>query len=583
MANTNFIPKITKIASTWLNQINQYVFGGATVAAVRSADSTIYTRFRTLGYYSLGDGGKGDYYLDPTDIISADNGFSIFVAADGGRWKLDSSKPWNMKQAGCKCDGSTDDATRWQAGHDGIVAAGGGTYLCYGGAKMGSTLSWDPNNVGVDGDGGAFDCGSITAGTAAVNVIQGDSDINNRTQKNRAHPWRRIRLNGAVGTPTAYGFNIVDMANNLVAGVTVENCAVSGFLDDFILGQGCFFFTARDVEMTNDSAGRRSARNWINSAATNSGERNLFDNCRFGLVTTENFNQSNGNADTILQNCSFNGTNAPRCGTISGGSVKILNAHIEWTGNTDRRFVLTAGANPQLIIGNPTIVPGPGQTVNGFLSVDPAIQTTAVIITNPMVAATSPITVPWDDGSGRVIVTNPMRYGNTGYMYQPAPGQNALAYGDFESTNFTNEFTLTGTTPPGRSTVQAKSGTHSLGFSSATSGEVNTAVVMIPCDTGSTLSYSFWYYSSAITGTSASFFANMYYLDASANLATPLTTIPSIFTVSTDTGGWVLCTIVASLPPGPIGTRWAAIKFFFQGRTSGAPLGFIDLVNMVAK
>jgi len=40
------------------------------------------------GYYAPGDGGGGHYYLDTADILSADDGGTIIVAADGGRWKL---------------------------------------------------------------------------------------------------------------------------------------------------------------------------------------------------------------------------------------------------------------------------------------------------------------------------------------------------------------------------------------------------------------------------------------------------------------------------------------------------------------
>lgn len=42
----------------------------------------------TTGYAAANDGGKADYRLDLTDISSADNGGTIIVAADGGRWKL---------------------------------------------------------------------------------------------------------------------------------------------------------------------------------------------------------------------------------------------------------------------------------------------------------------------------------------------------------------------------------------------------------------------------------------------------------------------------------------------------------------
>jgi hypothetical protein len=37
--------------------------------------------------------GYGDFYFDATDTVSADNGMSVIVAADGGRWKLTTGNP----------------------------------------------------------------------------------------------------------------------------------------------------------------------------------------------------------------------------------------------------------------------------------------------------------------------------------------------------------------------------------------------------------------------------------------------------------------------------------------------------------
>lgn len=56
------------------------------------------------GYYAKGDGGGGNYYLDASDITSADNGGSIIVAADGGRWKLNPSTSIDVRQFGAKAD-----------------------------------------------------------------------------------------------------------------------------------------------------------------------------------------------------------------------------------------------------------------------------------------------------------------------------------------------------------------------------------------------------------------------------------------------------------------------------------------------
>lgn len=66
------------------------------------------------GYYADGDGGGGLYYLDLTDTTSTDNGSTVIVAADGGRWKLASQGRVSAKQMGAKGDNVTNDYTPLQ-------------------------------------------------------------------------------------------------------------------------------------------------------------------------------------------------------------------------------------------------------------------------------------------------------------------------------------------------------------------------------------------------------------------------------------------------------------------------------------
>ena len=59
-----------------------------TVAALRLLDKTKYTRAFVLGDAAPGDGGGGSYWFDVSDTTTADNGVTVIVAVDGGRWKL---------------------------------------------------------------------------------------------------------------------------------------------------------------------------------------------------------------------------------------------------------------------------------------------------------------------------------------------------------------------------------------------------------------------------------------------------------------------------------------------------------------
>lgn len=492
----------------------------------------------------------------------------------------------HMRDYGAACDGVTNDSVALQSAHDAIVLAGGGT-LDVSRAKLNSTFNWNANLVEIRGDGGVWDFSGLGAGLFAVQPIQTEPDVNARGRKNKAHPFSGVVVLGPVGAPTSYFINIADTVGNSIPGITLRNGGSAGFIVDITFGAGSFFTLIQHWTMSNDAAGRRSNRHFVNPTSTNSGERNIFDDVQFGLANTENFNQSNGNADTILTNCSFNGTNGPRFGTLSGGSLKIINPHCEWTGNSDVRIELIAGANPQLVIENPTLVPGAGQSTFGFLKIDPTITTTCAFIINPMVASSSPITVPWDDGGGRLIVTNDQRYASTGYTFLPSAGQNMLAYGDFESGSYTNEFVLAtnGSHAPARVNGVAKTGSWSLGFQGIV-GEQNTATVKLPCKPGQTLNYSFWYRADALTGTGSNFFANLSYLDAAGVV---ITTIPQIFITTTTTpvnvptNNFVFVTPIASVNSAPPGTAFVRIQFLMQSTTSGTPLGYIDVVRMVVQ
>lgn len=73
------------------------------ISELRALPKSTYARASATGYYSVGDGGGGDYWLDTADTTSADNGGSIIVAADGGRWKRADNRH-DVKMFGAKGD-----------------------------------------------------------------------------------------------------------------------------------------------------------------------------------------------------------------------------------------------------------------------------------------------------------------------------------------------------------------------------------------------------------------------------------------------------------------------------------------------
>lgn len=87
-----------------------------------------------FGYESRGDGGGGPYAIDPLDTLSADNGGTIIVAADGARWKLKHNGIVYVEQFGCLAIPSRNNFSFLQAAvsiaytEDFELRAGSGTF-----------------------------------------------------------------------------------------------------------------------------------------------------------------------------------------------------------------------------------------------------------------------------------------------------------------------------------------------------------------------------------------------------------------------------------------------------------------------
>ncbi|RQV06934.1 hypothetical protein DF047_17090 [Burkholderia cenocepacia] len=141
------MPDGSNLANAFLLSLNRVV---DSIAALRATNHTFYQRAFVTGYYSAHDGGGGAYQYDASDTSSADNGGTIIVAADGGRWKLSNTTPVTTKQFGAKGDGTTLDdvavANWW-----GWCSLGNPGYVSKGTYKMGSPMSWDVKNSATTG------------------------------------------------------------------------------------------------------------------------------------------------------------------------------------------------------------------------------------------------------------------------------------------------------------------------------------------------------------------------------------------------------------------------------------------------
>lgn len=88
-------------------QLNKLVPIVDNIAALKAQPKLGQKIVATLGYWAIKDGGHGIYWLDSADTTSVDNGGTIIVATDGGRWKLVYEDSLNIAQFGA-CTGVDD-------------------------------------------------------------------------------------------------------------------------------------------------------------------------------------------------------------------------------------------------------------------------------------------------------------------------------------------------------------------------------------------------------------------------------------------------------------------------------------------
>src|SRR5574337_555825 len=106
------VSQVTVIPATWGQDVNNFIYRPLqNLTALRAVSKNSAQAYTTLGYSSQGDNGGGVFYLDPSDTTSSDNGSSIIVASDGGRWKLSYKDTITSYQGGATGNGSTDDTT----------------------------------------------------------------------------------------------------------------------------------------------------------------------------------------------------------------------------------------------------------------------------------------------------------------------------------------------------------------------------------------------------------------------------------------------------------------------------------------
>lgn len=243
------------LGASIISRANQVVNSIAALRALLKSSASQHA-FVT-GYYAALDGGGGMYWLDSADSTTADNGGSVIVATDGGRWKLAPSASYSIRQFGAAPSqtGAVNRAAilatiaAVQAQGGGAVRAPGGTYAVSANIDLNPIAGIGFHNIEIIGDGPStiFDFTSATAGTDGIGIIGWGgrillrdftikgakaSGININKGEIRTGPsWisrfsiERVIVDGAA----TFGFNAVQAYMGSFVDCEARNCGSHGF------------------------------------------------------------------------------------------------------------------------------------------------------------------------------------------------------------------------------------------------------------------------------------------------------------------------------------------------------------------
>lgn len=253
------MPDGNTLAQEFLANVNRVA---DSIAQLRVLDHTKYTRAFVTGYYAAHDGGGGAYQYDASDTSSADNGGTIIVATDGGRWKLQAFN--NMvaaEQFGAKGDRVTDDTSVFQSAANWLSSVGGGTLTYHGRHYLGGSLTL-PRNVSLLSPEGFSNPGNPsfsgrTGAWAALQaapklIVAAASTINAQgTQVLRGCLITRAGL-ALDGTDLASGYAGTAVAATNTDGVMLDSCTILGFTQAFVAnGSAAIICETCYVDCTN--------------------------------------------------------------------------------------------------------------------------------------------------------------------------------------------------------------------------------------------------------------------------------------------------------------------------------------------
>jgi hypothetical protein len=348
------------LAATSTTPMDASLIGAAqrvvdSVASLRSIQKADTSRVFLIGYYAAGDGGGGLYYHDSTDNISADNGGTIIVASDGGRWKLIATGTVSVKQfgaTGATGSDTVDDYRPIAAAIAYIASHGGGAvYVPRGRYRVGNTISL-PEGVRLVGEGYTTRWRSSETPTlidfrgsgSAVTVVAPASGIVDSAQ------IYGIQFDGTHAAAGCHGlFLDATAASSSIEGFLCENSAFTNFPGNQIRIDGNVFdATCKRVTAMNPN---RAASHCVFMQHTLPSQI-TFDDCWIAPYTASTWGIY---ASICVDLRLIGGTIAPYDNSVKGangvlcyGGLSIYGTHIEnrntaATGNIGIQYCGTNG------------------------------------------------------------------------------------------------------------------------------------------------------------------------------------------------------------------------------------------------
>lgn len=323
------------------------------ITALKALLKTDNPRAFVTGYAAANDGGGGHYCFDGADLVSADNGGTVIVATDGGRWKLVvGPQGISVKQFGAKGDGATNDSAAIAAADVWVAAQGGGrVWFPKGDYRHASTLRPSNRNIWEGESGPARTAATTSPVKISYTGAGGNAVLIQEPTQLTCIKIRNIEFNGANSTGLSNGIFLDAVTNGgAIVGLVFEGCTFCDFGNYQVYHDGTVF----DVtfwDCTFHNYNKSTAGDLIHGGPSGVPTQWKFYNCFFILNSAGQWSYRCEAANTVYFNGGSIGPNTTTGNGVSViGYLGINGTHFEGrdaiqTGTIGIRYIGSLGAD----------------------------------------------------------------------------------------------------------------------------------------------------------------------------------------------------------------------------------------------